>query len=111
MPCPCFLPRERSPRAVGFRLPLGAFWLGECAAGGAPDEQMQLDECNFGNTLDCPHLPPDREADAVRFDAWRGETLFILEKDHAPVRWGSAETIAPGTALHRQYTAWTKSRS
>jgi hypothetical protein len=111
VPCPYFLPAARSARRPGFRLPLGAFWTGACTSGGDPGERTQLDDCNFGNALHCPHLPADREADAVRFDTWRGERLFILEKDHAPVRWGSIESIEPGTVLDRQANAWKKRES
>ncbi len=108
VPCPYFEPQTKSRRAVAFRLPLRAFWLGRCTAGGTPDEDTQLEHCNLGYALPCPHLPPDREADAVRFSERPDGPMFILEKDHRPVRWDGLATIEPGTVLSTQAQAWLK---
>jgi hypothetical protein len=34
--------------------------------------------------------------------------MFILEKDHRPVRWDGLATIEPGTVLSTQAQAWLK---
>jgi hypothetical protein len=107
--CPYFLPLERREERLAFRLPLGAFWTGECGAGPreTPADEFQLNECNFGYVRGrCPRFPPDAEADAVRFTRRNGERLFILEKDHAPVRFGPIAAIERGTILEKQARAW-----
>jgi hypothetical protein len=107
--CPYFVPLEKRAERFSFRLPLGAFWIGECAADGGARaaEDFQLNECNYGYSRgQCPRFPSNAEWDAVRFTR-RGEALlFILEKDHAPVRFGPLETIEPGTILEKQARAW-----
>lgn len=69
---------------------------------------MQLERCNLGYALQCPHLPPEREADAVRFSQRLDGPMFILEKDHRPVRWDGLAAIEPGTVLSTQAQAWLK---
>ena len=98
--CPFFVPREivndgswQHPS----RLPLGAGWKGSCCAGGeemTPGEALIRENCNLGYAAACPHLPRQRDWDAVRFSvAVAGEeeiTLrFTCEIDHAPVTHGT----------------------
>jgi hypothetical protein len=107
--CPYFVPIEKRDSRLAFRLPLGAFWVGECAADGGvrPPENFQLNECNFGYTKgQCPRFPRDAEVDAVRFSRRGKERLFILEKDHVPVRFGPIEEVEPGTILEKLAQAW-----
>ena len=97
-------------RDPGFRMPLGAFWTGRC--GLEPDEQpnedFQLNECNFGYVRGrCPQFPEAADADAVRFSCRGEERLFILEKDHVPVRFGPLREIEPATLLEKQAKAWS----
>lgn len=109
MACPYFVPVEKREDRLAFRLPLGAFWTGECGAspGERPSEDVQRNECNFGYARGtCPRFPADAEADAVRFTRRGEERLFILEKDHAPVRFGRVESIERGTILEKQARAW-----
>ena len=101
MPCPFFVPRSKlgeGPWDPAPRLPLGEAWGGDCAAPGpasqAPEELEMRETCNTGYARGrCHRFPSNAEADAVRFSATRdGEgglrVVFILEKDHAPLRHG-----------------------
>jgi len=111
MACPFFEPVHRSPRPVSFRLPLGAFWLGWCgsplASAGPVDEEHQLELCNLGYARGrCPAFPDSAEADAVRFARRPTGPVFILEKEHVPVRFGPLEQIEPGSRLDRQRHVW-----
>jgi hypothetical protein len=73
---------------------LGEAWAGVCVAPGfasqEPAEQEQREICNTGYARGrCHRFPLNAEADAVRFSASRdGGILYVLEKDHAPVRHG-----------------------
>jgi hypothetical protein len=96
---------------LGFRVPLGAFWIGECRAAGAqgvkPDEDTQLDCCNFGYSRGrCPRFPAAAEVDAVRFTRRGEQCLFILEKEHYPAKFGPLNEIEPGSLLEKQAQAW-----
>lgn len=107
--CPYFVPLLRLSEPGTHRLPLGAYWLGECAAGPgeSPSEAFQREYCNFGYAEgQCARFPAQAEADAVRFTRRGKERLFILEKNHSPVRFGPLETIAPGSILEKQAQAW-----
>jgi hypothetical protein len=100
MACPFFEPRTKlgeGPWDPAPRLPLVEAWAGVCVSPGftlqEPDESEQREICNTGYARGrCPRFPSEAEADAVRFSAVRdGEALrvvFVLEKDHAPVRHG-----------------------
>jgi len=78
------------------RLPLGAGWTGACCASGqeiAPADSHIHEFCNLGYAAACPHLPVEREWDAVRFSvASAGHeqvTLcYVCELRHAPVENG-----------------------
>jgi hypothetical protein len=98
--CPFFVPREILNDGSWLhpsRLPLGAGWSGSCCAGDAamtPSESLIREHCNLGYAFTCPHLPRQRDWDAVRFSvAVAGEkeiTLrFTCELDHAPVTHGT----------------------
>jgi hypothetical protein len=78
------------------RLPLGAGWTGNCRASGeelAASDTHLREFCNLGYATACPHLPPGRDWDAVRFSVARAgreqvTITFICELDHAPVEHG-----------------------
>lgn len=111
MACPFFEPQKKSSRSTTLRLPLGSFWEGVCHSRTegvwTPDEETQLDCCNFGYAQGrCAHFPADAEADAVRFVCRKGETLFILEKEHVPFRFGPVSEIEPESILEKQTRAW-----
>ncbi len=91
MACPYFYPLaeavvERQPA----RVPLGVLYQGRCENGGSG----QHEACNFGyGRHKCDAFPPDAEADAVRFTALNGKTIYILEQDHLPVRHGEVADL------------------
>jgi hypothetical protein len=97
--CPYFVPREILNDGSWLhpaRLPLGAGWTGHCCASGqetAPDHSALRDFCNLGNASACPHLPRDRDWDAVRFSisGTSSEQItlwYVCELAHAPVEHG-----------------------
>jgi len=98
--CPYFIPREilndgswQHPS----RLPLGAGWSGSCCASGheaAVDEAHIRKFCNLGYATGCPHLPPKRDWDAVRFSVAGSSAeeitlCYACELGHAPVEHGT----------------------
>ncbi|MGA9640692.1 MAG: hypothetical protein WBQ72_04805 [Terriglobales bacterium] len=120
MACPYFVPREilndgSWPHPA--RLPLGAGWTGECCApeheapqdiamGGTPSSPVPAglatvpvltlirDFCNLGYATNCPHLPRDRDWDAVRFCvtsavAEQITLAYACERDYAPIDHGT----------------------
>ena len=99
MACPYFVPREilnDGSWPHPSRLPLGAGWRGHCCASGedvAPGESAIREFCNLGNATACPHLPAERDWDAVRFSlALASEeqiTLwYVCERGYAPIEHG-----------------------
>lgn len=99
MACPFFVPLEivnDGSWPHPSRLPLGAGWTGNCLASGQelPASDAHLREfCNLGNAARCPHLPRDRDWDAVRFSVANANasqlTLwYACERDHAPIEHG-----------------------
>lgn len=94
MACPYFVPEEKAQhpsRPLPARSPLGGLYRGTCDADPAhrPDADELYDFCNTGYARGlCSHFPVDAEADAVRFSEHRGKLLFVLERDHSPVRHG-----------------------
>jgi len=78
------------------RLPLGAGWRGSCSAGASefiPNDDTIHNYCNLGYAAGCPHLPADRDWDAIRFSVARTSvdqiTLnFVCESAHAPAEHG-----------------------
>ena len=99
MACPYFVPREilnDGSWPHPSRLPLGAGWSGSCCASGqsiVPADSHLREFCNLGYAAACPHLPVEREWDAVRFSvasAGREQVTFcyVCELGHAPVEQG-----------------------
>jgi hypothetical protein len=97
--CPYFVPREIVNDGSWLhpaRLPLGAGWSGQCCASGnevSPTDASLHDFCNLGNAHTCPHLPRDRDWDAVRFSISGTSpeqiTLwYVCELAHAPIEHG-----------------------
>jgi hypothetical protein len=107
--CPFFVPREivndgSWPHPA--RLPLGAGWTGTCCASNgsttstaevvptAVDAAYLRDFCNLGYAAGCPHLPGQRDWDAVRFSVASSgpehiTLTYICERAHAPVEHGT----------------------
>ena len=95
------------------RLPLGAGWRGVCTAPKAQEQEIipaddQLTQsCNLGYARACPHLPAEREWDAVRFAIARDcETriivCYVCELNHAPGEPGMLEyVVADGNWIQR----------
>ena len=99
MACPFFVPFEvvnDGSWPHPSRLPLGAGWTGNCLASGqeivASDAHVR-EFCNLGYARACPHLPPRRDWDAVRFSIThvgpeQVAICFVCELDHAPIEYG-----------------------
>jgi hypothetical protein len=98
--CPFFVPREivnDGSWPHPSRLPLGAGWTGTCRASGqelaVPDTHIR-EFCNLGYATACPHLPQQRDWDAVRFSVSRVSReqitiCFTCELAHAPIEHGN----------------------
>jgi hypothetical protein len=94
------------------RAPLGVLYNGLCLADAdhplVPDRELLYESCNFGyGRSRCPSFPDGAEADAVRFTRAGTETLYILEKDCAPVRFGRIEELT-GLIMIRQAKVFQK---
>jgi hypothetical protein len=97
--CPFFVPLEIVSDGSWphpSRLPLGAGWRGNCLASGlelpAADDHVR-NFCNLGYATACPHLPRQRDWDAIRFSvahvgADQFTLCFVCELDHAPIEHG-----------------------
>ncbi len=119
MACPYFQPVKRLD-AGGWdpppRLPLGDAWSGFCLALAAgsfePPESVQRELCNCGYARGkCAYFPSESAADAVRFASQALEngapkTIYILEKDHAPLAFGEYRESEHGTAVVAQARAF-----
>jgi hypothetical protein len=97
--CPFFVPLaivNDGSWAHPSRLPLGAGWTGNCLASGqeiAASGTHVREFCNLGYATACPHLPPRRDWDAIRFSVACGgreqvTICFVCELDHAPIEHG-----------------------
>ena len=97
--CPFFVPREivnDGSWPHPSRVPLGAGWTGNCLASGqelATSDTHIREFCNLGYATACPHLPPRRDWDAVRFSVARASReqitiSFVCELGHAPIEHG-----------------------
>jgi|SRR5271165_975238 len=95
MACPFFVPRELASDGEWHhpsRLPLGAGWRGGCCASGheLPASDAAVKEfCNLGYAAACPHLPAQRDWDAIRFSVARANAVlvtlwYVCEAGHAP---------------------------
>jgi hypothetical protein len=98
--CPYFVPREilnDGSWPHPSRLPLGAGWSGSCCAWDppiAPADSLLRECCNLGYAAACPHLPHEREWDAVRFSVASAGCeqvtfCYVCELHHVPVEHGS----------------------
>ena len=117
MPCPFFEPRfviETGPWTHRPRLPLGDAFSGVCHAAPEPytPASNQLDRCNHGYARGiCGNFPASCAADAVRFSVISIEPVrivYILEKDHAPLEHGEADSrlLLPNATLGAQARAF-----
>ncbi|MGE5206200.1 MAG: hypothetical protein ACM3PW_11320, partial [Chlamydiota bacterium] len=101
--CPYFMPSAKF-EAIAWphraRLPLGDGWQGHCTAPGqegfTPSPEELANFCNLGYARGCPHLPPDRAWDAVRFCVARDNdnlvtVLYVCERDYRPAAHGALE--------------------
>ncbi|MFY9561384.1 MAG: hypothetical protein WAQ52_14210 [Terriglobales bacterium] len=99
MACPYFVPREIVNDGSWLhpsRLPLGAGWSGRCCASGqevTPADSALREFCNLGNATACPHLPRERDWDAIRFSvaltsAEQITLWYVCELAHAPIEHG-----------------------
>ncbi|HZQ91237.1 MAG TPA: hypothetical protein VFA60_05540 [Terriglobales bacterium] len=103
MACPYFLPSEKRDDLLWphpARLPLGSGFGGSCCAAGHEGEQLRDDElksnCNIGYARNCPRLPAERAADAVRYAvALESDGRLVIswcaERDHAPAAHGRVD--------------------
>jgi hypothetical protein len=116
MACPWFNPLREADLAARprpARAPLGTVFDGTCEAHAEaafrPSDDLLYGLCNFGYGRGrCPVFPADSECDAVRFTAVGNRTVWILERDHAPVRHGSFDEPFPTPLLERQAQAFTR---
>lgn len=107
MACPWFNPlgeADFASRPRPSRAPLGSVFTGVCEARqSVPSESLLFEACNFGYGRGrCPSFPSDSEADAVRFTAVGDRTVWVLERDYAPVQHGSCDGPFPSAAIERQ---------
>jgi hypothetical protein len=104
MACPFFLPAERLETLLWphpARLPLGGAWSGRCTSPIAtfpepPGEEQLKHGCNLGYARDCPRLPRERIADAVRMAVihdrdGRITLQYVLEASYLPAGSGLLE--------------------
>jgi hypothetical protein len=118
MACPYFLPAERLASPLWphpARLPLGAAWSGRCtsptaADGGndAPGEHDLKHGCNLGYARNCPRLPQQRTADAVRMAVihdrdGRITLQYVFEMAYLPAGHGLLEYDAGARAWLRPH--------
>jgi hypothetical protein len=98
--CPFFVPREilnDGSWPHPSRLPLGAGWKGQCCASDqtlSPDDLQIREFCNLGYATRCPHLPAQRDWDAIRFAvaSTSDEQITVsysCELGHAPKEHGN----------------------
>jgi hypothetical protein len=116
MACPCFNPLREAdfaarPRPA--RAPLGTVFDGTCEARPdlpfRPSDDLLYGFCNFGYGRGlCPAFPSDSDCDAVRFTAVGNRTIWVLERDYAPVRHGSFDEPFPSALLERQAQAFAR---
>lgn len=126
MSCPYFIPDAIHPGLLWphrRRLPLGEAFTGRCAAhADQACDDSALAACNVGYA-DCPHLPEDRTADAIRFlvradSAELVQVQYACERRHLPVssgvlqydRLAAAWRIAPEPPLRALAEAALRAR-
>ena len=109
MACPYFYPTaevDYAERPRPARAPLGGVFDGFCHSGPQPVKPapgLLYQQCNYGyGRTSCPLFPSEARADAVRFTAWKGQLLFILERNYSPVEHGPCEPVPENSVLARQ---------
>jgi hypothetical protein len=115
--CPFFMPTSKWEDGGWLhpaRLPLGGGWTGHCSVPGHEGAKPEPDEvrefCNLGYASNCPRLPKERTADAVRFGVAhdRGSSLqlrYVFECGHRPAGHGMLEhdlALGRWTTTHPQ---------
>ncbi len=122
MACPFFRPIDRLDEGAWThapRLPLGDPYRGTCHARPgevleAPEAQ-QRDLCNCGYVRGrCDRFPADSAADAVRFSVvsdrdGQVQLVYVLEKDHSPVKHGLLDNAPVSELLSSQARAFLQS--
>ena len=109
MACPFFAPSRRLENTAWVcppRYPLGDRFSGTChAIPSDPAEGHQDECCNFGYARGrCDRFPAGDAADAVRFSVTEDSParlllVYVIEKDHAPVEFGTLEYWIEGARL------------
>jgi hypothetical protein len=105
MACPFFVPEAVTDQLRAARAPLGRVYSGTCQASAEPGTppDASLEHCNFGyGRGGCPRFPADALVDAVRFTRYKGEFLYVLERECTPVEHGRASTLDPASIVGRQ---------
>ena len=109
MACPFFAPSQRL-ETTGWvrppRYPLGDLFSGTCHASSSNlTEGHHDDPCNFGYARGrCDRFPGGNAADAVRFSVTEDTpnrllVAYVVEKDHAPVEFGTLEYVIADARL------------
>jgi hypothetical protein len=105
MACPFFVPEAVTDLLRAARAPLGRIYAGMCEAGpepGAPPPES-IEHCNFGyGRGECPRFPVEAVADAVRFTRYKGDLIYVLEKECTPIEHGSASGLESASIVARQ---------
>ena len=94
---------------------MGAAYAGVCRVRTGvehePSEEHQREWCNCGYARGrCAEFPADAAADAVRFSMAGGKVVYILEKDHAPMRHGRTDEDGVDELLRSQARAFVESQ-
>ena len=105
MACPFFAPEAVSDVLRAARAPLGRVYIGACEAGPEPATPglELLEHCNFGyGRGECPRFPADAAIDAVRFTRYKGELIYVLERECTPVEHGNISALDSASIIGRQ---------
>ena len=105
MACPYFYPlRKTEGERQPARVPLGVLYEGRCEIGGA----AVSDACNFGYALGrCDTFPAGAEVDAVRFTKIQERTVYVLEKNYSPVKFGDVRSLDGALARQAEvFASW-----
>jgi hypothetical protein len=105
MACPFFLPEAVTDLVLVARAPLGRVYSGTCGAGAEQSTPpvTSIEHCNFGyGRGECPLFPMDAAIDAVRFTRYKGEFIYVLERECTPVEHGRASALDPASIAGRQ---------
>jgi hypothetical protein len=105
MACPFFVPEAVTDVFRAARAPLGRIYSGNCRARPDPASppQESIEYCNFGYGRGrCSRFPADNPVDAVRFTRYKGDIIYVLEKECTPVEHGRASALDPLSIVGRQ---------